>query len=394
MCMLSLVYYENWVSSLCKFTTMEKRPPTFVLYLGLALAVCMCSSAGTAFLLISEVPPILRAAWRLWCHFFVQIPICIFYERGAEKRAAAEAAAAADAEAAPPATANSGGSALILRTHTTDEDPLATKSTDATEIQIELAEMPAGGEGSHRGDAVQIAVTASSSRSRGAPAAASAPPSAAYFSMLRVRKLPLMAFVGLFLGLHFGAWVWSLEHTSLAHSLMWVSTGPIVLNGGHWIIYGVQALFVAGYCIWCERCASKIRSSGSVAEPLTGAAAEGSDRSQNEKKGPFPNLRKPSTLETGGAIIAVLGGICMSIDSISEEDKETTTGDGALGGGKQVPVSLLGDFVAFLGAIFICVYLLISKDVSWSSNRRNWPVTDYGKFWQSSWISSHEYGRF
>jgi drug/metabolite transporter (DMT)-like permease len=29
--------------------------------------------------------------------------------------------------------------------------------------------------------------------------------------------------------LHFGAWVWSLQHTSLAHSLLLVSTTPIIL---------------------------------------------------------------------------------------------------------------------------------------------------------------------
>jgi hypothetical protein len=29
--------------------------------------------------------------------------------------------------------------------------------------------------------------------------------------------------------LHFGTWVWSLQHTSLAHSLLLVSTTPIIL---------------------------------------------------------------------------------------------------------------------------------------------------------------------
>lgn len=29
--------------------------------------------------------------------------------------------------------------------------------------------------------------------------------------------------------IHFGTWVWSLEHTSLAHSLLLVSTTPIII---------------------------------------------------------------------------------------------------------------------------------------------------------------------
>lgn len=36
-------------------------------------------------------------------------------------------------------------------------------------------------------------------------------------------------FSGVALGLHFGTWVWSLQHTSLAHSLLLVSTTPIIL---------------------------------------------------------------------------------------------------------------------------------------------------------------------
>ena len=33
----------------------------------------------------------------------------------------------------------------------------------------------------------------------------------------------------MFLGVHFGSWVWSLDHTSLVHSLLFVSIHPIVL---------------------------------------------------------------------------------------------------------------------------------------------------------------------
>jgi drug/metabolite transporter (DMT)-like permease len=36
-------------------------------------------------------------------------------------------------------------------------------------------------------------------------------------------------FSGSCLALHFGAWVWSLQHTSLAHSVLLVCTAPVIL---------------------------------------------------------------------------------------------------------------------------------------------------------------------
>lgn len=43
--------------------------------------------------------------------------------------------------------------------------------------------------------------------------------------------LPLTALSGLALTVHFGTWVWSLQHTSLAHSLLLVSTSPVINVG-------------------------------------------------------------------------------------------------------------------------------------------------------------------
>ena len=39
----------------------------------------------------------------------------------------------------------------------------------------------------------------------------------------------IMLLSSIFLGAHFGSWVWSLDHTSLVHSLLFVSIHPIVL---------------------------------------------------------------------------------------------------------------------------------------------------------------------
>jgi len=43
------------------------------------------------------------------------------------------------------------------------------------------------------------------------------------------RDLKLLFFSSIFLALHFGSWVWSLDHTSLVHSLLFVTTHPIIV---------------------------------------------------------------------------------------------------------------------------------------------------------------------
>ena len=54
-------------------------------------------------------------------------------------------------------------------------------------------------------------------------------------SISRVFKkdnLALILFSGVCLWLHFGSWVWSLYHTSLAHSLLFVTAHPLIIVAG------------------------------------------------------------------------------------------------------------------------------------------------------------------
>lgn len=51
-----------------------------------------------------------------------------------------------------------------------------------------------------------------------------------------LRSAALLAASGTALALHFGAWVASLETTSLTHSLLFVSATPILLAAGAWIL--------------------------------------------------------------------------------------------------------------------------------------------------------------
>lgn len=51
-----------------------------------------------------------------------------------------------------------------------------------------------------------------------------------------VRTSWLLLVSGTSLAVHFGAWVWSVEQTSLIHSLLYGSATPLILAGGAWLL--------------------------------------------------------------------------------------------------------------------------------------------------------------
>ncbi len=115
---------------------MHERPPWFAWAL-LILALFAVSSAGAVFRTMTDVPPILKAAWRLQATAIVLLPGFIIQWRGAS------------------------------------------------------AEVKEWG------------------KSRG--------------------TIVLLGLSGVFLWLHFASWVWSLDHTSLTHSLLFVTSHPLVV---------------------------------------------------------------------------------------------------------------------------------------------------------------------
>lgn len=252
----------------------NSSPSPLVLFLCLSLAVTMCSSAGVAFLLIDDVPPVLRASWRLWCHFFAQLPLLAWevmrqkrtFSEGVESQTGVELASRFQKDV-PSFTTSCKGTNELLHPY-------------VTVCHIILA--------------------------------------------------------GIFLALHFSAWVWSLQETSLTHSLMWVTSYPVVLNWGQWVAVGMQ-------CLWSWVCCSEGGDRGlqfSLREPFTKGVE--SDKA----------FRRPSSLETLGAMVAVIGGCVMTLDA---GESNSTSQDGA------ISPSVHGDIAAFLGAVFFCGYLLIGK---------------------------------
>jgi drug/metabolite transporter (DMT)-like permease len=94
-----------------------------------------------------------------------------------------------------------------------------------------------------------------------------------------VRNLPWIVVSGVFLGLHFATWVWSLDHTSLAHSLTFVTMYPILLNWGHWVLFGLASCSVV-----------------------------------------HRSVERPAWLETAGTLVSLLGAFVMLADAFAESD--------------------------------------------------------------------------
>ena len=110
----------------------------------------------------------------------------------------------------------------------------------------------------------------------------------------------LLGLSGVALAAHFGAWVASLDETTLTHSLLFVTAHPLV------IVVGMLLL------------ASRIE-----------------------------NVRLPYKTETIGAVICFVGA------AITLTDTGTTQGDQT--------VTLYGDLLAFSGAVFVVGYIVVGR---------------------------------
>ena len=106
---------------------------------------------------------------------------------------------------------------------------------------------------------------------------------------------------GIFLALHFGAWVASLDETSLTHSLLFVTAHPLIIVFGMALI----ARFSLSY------------------------------------------LRSPNRYEVIGACVGFLGAAIALVDLGDQQ------------GGRTVTV--WGDFLAFLGAVFVVGYIVSGR---------------------------------
>ena len=164
----------------------KQRPLSFLLGASLLWAMAVCGSAVVVFSILTNklgVPPALCTSWRLiWVQILQLLPFCLSIRQLQRETKEAELVQHWVNE----------GTALIIEgeTHST-----RTNRVDKNGI-----------ENQHDGS------------ERNTSAILSRVPQA----------LPLLSLSGVCLGVHFVSWVYSLRMTSLTHSLLWVSIGPIL----------------------------------------------------------------------------------------------------------------------------------------------------------------------
>jgi drug/metabolite transporter (DMT)-like permease len=166
-----------------------------------------------------------------------------------------------------------------------------------------------------------------------------------------VASLPLLAATGVVLAVHFGAWSWSVDHTSLAHSLLLVSATPLLIvawMGGVWA--AVQVAGGGG----CGGGGSGSGSAGGSGHARYCAWAA--------------RTRPPTPLEAAGTLLGCAAAVALALEggtavaAAAAADSSSTPAAGAApatvdGVPVDQPVSLAGDAAALLGAAAMAVYL-------------------------------------
>lgn len=223
---------------------LSEGPPVWLIYLALFFAMCTCSSAAVVFTHLVDkigVPPALCASWRLAWTTVLQFPPFLLTLRRIKRK---------DLEREVVQHWENEG--IALREESASEEPIAIELPPLLVPRI-------------------------------------------------IRSIPLITLSGFCLGIHFSSWTYSLRQTSLAHSLLWVSMGPIVINGGSWIMYAVRY-----------------------------------------------TSQSPSYFETGGTIVGLAGALIMLLDLKGETKNAHDP-------------SLKGDLVALLGAAAVSAYLIVGR---------------------------------
>ncbi len=145
-------------------------------------------------------------------------------------------------------------------------------------------------------------------------------------------NLLIMAASGCFVGAHFASWVASLDLTTLTHSLLFVTAHPLVVVCGMLILHRVHDSLIVPILQFFLPKSSK---------------EEGEEEEDHEEHVPFRRVRDPSFMELAGAILGFIGAGITFLDVGATQGKHTVTAE--------------GDGLAFLGAIFLVLYLLCGR---------------------------------
>ncbi|RHY13335.1 hypothetical protein DYB36_005516 [Aphanomyces astaci] len=162
----------------------------------------------------------------------------------------------------------------------------------------------------------------------------------AFWARLR-RNGGLVVTIGLALGVHFGAWGWSVAHTSLLDSLLLVCSTPLLLV----VILSLRWLYrrVVGGTPVVPRPPHAVCESQSLLLTTSATSHDVDPSWFRTVICPFPALA-PTALEVVGAVVG-FSGVVLLLTTASSDQHDVH------------PVTLAGNAAALLGALAILVYL-------------------------------------
>lgn len=183
--------------------------------------------------------------------------------------------------------------------------------------------------------------------------------------------LPLLLATGAALAVHFVAWSWSVAHTSLTHSLLFVSTTPLLLVGWFAIRHALSMTRACGGGRRlrpgqdAEGDAVSLASSSPSPPPSPSASPTLTDRLRRVFDP--ASSPAPTRLEVAGSILGFIGA-CVLI--LSAEAEKTSAAGGASPPSSsssaatvESAVSVEGDLVATVGALAMALYLAVGGSV-------------------------------
>eukprot|EP01127_Copromyxa_protea_P023954 TRINITY_DN9223_c0_g1_i2.p1 TRINITY_DN9223_c0_g1~~TRINITY_DN9223_c0_g1_i2.p1 ORF type:complete len:272 (+),score=47.76 TRINITY_DN9223_c0_g1_i2:215-1030(+) len=166
-------------------------------------------------------------------------------------------------------------------------------------------------------------------------------------------SIPRLILTGLFLGLHFAFWSWAVDNTSLTHSLLFINSGPIIIVVRCTLLYALSLLFYA-------KQRQKICGEPDTEIEMIDVDKKTNEETSQESEGEAESWKKlltlqhwispesypPTLLEGVGTLLGFSGAALLVLKSSSEQQMET-----------EIPVSVEGDFAAFLGALMFVLLL-------------------------------------
>lgn len=192
-------------------------------------------------------------------------------------------------------------------------------------------------------------------------------------------EAPLLTFSGVCLGAHFSSWSWSVDHTTLAHSLLFVSSTPLLIVSWMAVRYGAAREWGP------TRAAAAAGADGEAAAAVGagGAAASGTAEVDSAaapvvasvpvdvvdaEPAPAPvsslpawvrscvdpaTALPPTRLEAAGTVLGFLGAAILILTAAERSDGRAP--------GVEPNASVAGDASALLGALTVWGYLEVGS---------------------------------